>query len=197
MTEQWRRLPSQFGPYEVSDYGQVRNLDGLILKPMVSKTNHRRVALAVSPGVSKKFQVHRLVARAFIGESDLDVLHWDDNPANNHVSNLRYGTDRENWHDSVRNGIRTLHNHCPRGHDYPTSPGGSVIRRCFTCELEVDRRNHFEKIRRGLPGDDPRHGTYAGYRAGCRCPGCQESNKTYKREWARNNAKRKKLRSQL
>lgn len=34
----------------------------------------------------------------------MQVRHWDDNPANNAVTNLRYGTRLDNAADAVRNG---------------------------------------------------------------------------------------------
>lgn len=31
--------------------------------------------------------------------------------------------------------------------------------------------------------DDPRHGTYKGYVAFCRCAPCRQANRDYKRQW--------------
>ena len=49
-------------------------------------------------GKQKKFRVHRLVARAFLENSDnkpfIDQI--DNNPANNNVKNLRWATVKEN-----------------------------------------------------------------------------------------------------
>lgn len=52
--------------------------------------------------------VHSLVAACFIGPRPAGqiIRHLDDNPGNNHVSNLRYGTKRENAEDARRNGRR-------------------------------------------------------------------------------------------
>lgn len=180
------------GKYEVSDTGLVRNSKGLILNPEVAKSGHLRVGLYVSPRKPKHFQVHRLVAKAFIGESDLPVLHWDDIPDNNHVSNLRYGTHKENWWDAARNGRRRVEDYCPRGHDYPKNPDGTTRKRCFECELVVGKRRYWEQVSDGLNGSDERHGTYAGYRAGCRCTGCFAANRDYKREWARADRRSKR-----
>lgn len=186
MTE-WRTLPVEYGPYEVTDNGEVRNMNTLLtLKHEITKSGHHRVALYVSPGKARHFQVHRLVARAFIGASDLDVLHWDDDPGNNHVSNLRYGTDRENWYDSARNGKRRLSEFCLRNHPY------SEGKRFFICEGVTDRRRYWERLKNGIPDSDSRHGTYSGYRAGCRCDGCRTANRVYKTEWARKKKRRKR-----
>lgn len=185
--EEWIALPDRFGPYEVSGKGEVRNSATLhILSPGVTKTGHLRVCLYVRPGQGKKYFVHRLVALAFLGESDLDVLHWDDDPRNNRVENLRYGTDKENWADSARNGSRRVSDFCLRGHRY------SKRKRCFTCESVTERKRYWERIEQGVSDDDSRHGTYAGYRAGCRCEECKIANREYKTEWAREDRRRKR-----
>lgn len=54
--------------------------------------------------------VHVLVARYFIGPrpEGFLVCHRDDDPNNNRVENLYYGTDSQNWADSSRNGRQIL-----------------------------------------------------------------------------------------
>ncbi len=56
----------------------------------------------------KKCDVHRLVAETFIKNTDNKpwVLHTDDNKQNNKISNLRWGTPKENSADYIRNGRR-------------------------------------------------------------------------------------------
>lgn len=193
----WVPLPSEYGPYEVSLDGRVRNSETwLELKQEVTRTGHHRVTLYVAPRTPKRFQVHRLVARAFIGPSELDVLHWDDNPSNNHVSNLRYGTDKDNWWDGVRNGRRRVADTCPSNHPYPVK-NGELTRRCFLCESEASKIAYKRALDLGLAEDDPRHGTYSGYQARCRCEKCNEANRGYKTEWARGDRRKKReLRTQ-
>lgn len=90
----------------------------------------------------RDFKVHRLVMEAFVGPcpEGLEVLHWDDNPANNHLSNLRYGTRSENVKDRVRNGIHHFasRTHCLRGHEFTLEntynpPGHPTKRMCRKC----------------------------------------------------------------
>lgn len=47
-------------------------------------------------GVTTTHYVHRLVAEAYLGASDLCVDHIDNDKTNNHVSNLQYLTRAEN-----------------------------------------------------------------------------------------------------
>lgn len=58
-------------------------------------------------GKRKRVFVHRLVAYKFLGEkpsSAHQVCHIDGNKNNNHVSNLRWGTSKENCNDRHRHG---------------------------------------------------------------------------------------------
>jgi hypothetical protein len=215
LSEEWRPVVGWEGLYEVSSRGRLRVLDrkmrtrkpgvfathpGKIMSPDYENNgNHGRVFL-VHRDRSERTWIHRIVARAFIGEPPPDkplVLHWDDDPKNNNVENLRYGNTQDNVDDAIRNGVHPGSvTQCPRGHKYTpdnligTSAGN---RRCRTCELESDRKRHFEKLDRGIPRDDARHGSYAGYRAGCRCDPCYLANRDYKREYGRLWRARKRL----
>lgn len=58
-------------------------------------------------GKIRKEFAHRLVALAWIGPPPFPnafVLHGDDDPYNNHVSNLRWGTQVDNMEDRYKNG---------------------------------------------------------------------------------------------
>lgn len=117
-------MPGYEGLYEVSDLGRVRSHDrmvhlggvgnggsflkpGRILKPIPARWGRLQVRLCAN-GEQRPYQVHRLVMAAFVGPcpDGLRVLHWDDDPDNNQLSNLRYGTQSENMHDRVRNSKR-------------------------------------------------------------------------------------------
>ena len=71
---------------------------------------------------AKKFTryVHHLVLEAFVGPRPpgMSGLHRDDDPANNHVDNLYWGTSSENAFDRVRNGNdhNARKDRCKRGH---------------------------------------------------------------------------------
>lgn len=55
-------------------------------------------------GKSNTKRVHRLVASAFLGESDLQVDHIDGNKLNNRLDNLEYVTPQENTNRAWKNG---------------------------------------------------------------------------------------------
>ena len=66
MAEQWRDVEGYEEAYQVSDLGQVRNVQtSKILQPIEMKNGRLYVTLC-SDGFQKKVTIHSLVARAFI-----------------------------------------------------------------------------------------------------------------------------------
>ena len=57
----------------------------------------------------KKYDCHRLVGQTYIPnpEDKPCVMHLDDNPQNNNVLNLQWGTYKENMQDMMRKGRHT------------------------------------------------------------------------------------------
>ena len=108
--EEWKNIVGYENLYQVSNFGNVRSLDkviirsngekltvhGKILKPMISR-GYCYVRLN-DCGSWKDEQVHRLVAQAFISNPDNlpEVNHKDENPANNNVDNLEWCTHEYN-----------------------------------------------------------------------------------------------------
>lgn len=111
MSEIWKSIEGYEGYYEVSNYGRVRSVDrtltysngylakhkGRILKGETDKKGYKRVRLSKNDK-TKKFQVHRLVAMAFIPnpENKKFVNHIDENSSNNRLDNLEWVTGSEN-----------------------------------------------------------------------------------------------------
>ena len=117
MDELWKPVPAaEFSSrYEVSDLGRVRNIKtGHVLKPMrvgrrrdgKSRAAASRSTVRFSTVPLRDFHVAQLVLEAFIGARPIAhvIMHLDDNTDNNALSNLRWGTARENVHDMVRKG---------------------------------------------------------------------------------------------
>ena len=98
----------QFPSYEISDEGVVRRID--TKKEMAQSTKrgkypYKRVHLS-HKGVAKYVSVHRLVLTAFVGEcpEGMQCLHADDDPTNNCLSNLSWGTPKKNHETIDRSG---------------------------------------------------------------------------------------------
>jgi len=114
MKEEWRDVVGYEGYYQVSDHGRVRQIGyrkstsvGKILIPQIyNKYGHGRIHLCVNK-CAKYFQLHRLVAYAFIGPPPTpkhEIRHLDGNPKNNRVINLRWGTHKQNGEDIKKHG---------------------------------------------------------------------------------------------
>lgn len=108
--EIWRDIDEFYG-YQVSNYGNVRsyinNRHGVgegwhMLKPQPNHNGYLTVCL----GRGNRRLVSRLVAIAFIPNPDNLPLvrHLDDDPLNNCVDNLAWGTQTDNMQDCVRHG---------------------------------------------------------------------------------------------
>jgi len=137
--------------YQVSDTGLVYSLSRTVvrsngrpytvpaklLKPRWNST-HWQVILYCNGERHHRF-VHRLVLESFVGPppDGMVGLHRDDNPHNNHVSNLYWGTMRENALDRVRNGndVNARKTNCVRGHllEPPNLAPWSAYRVCLAC----------------------------------------------------------------
>lgn len=168
MTEEWRPVVDFEGLYEVSDRGNVRRLPGVIvrsngapqtipqrdMKTVTTKHGYKSLHLS-KDGVATGHLVHRLVARAFLGEPPLGkelVLHGQGGPGDNRVENIRWGSYLENMKDAVKDGTADFWGHkrnpkpnCPAGHPYSgqnlyVDPGGRRV--CRTCKREWARRKY-------------------------------------------------------
>lgn len=108
----WKDIEG-FPGYQVSSNGKVRSSinnrygpksDGSWkeLKPVYNRYGYPYVRL----GRGSRKLISRLVAQAFIPNPDNYpiVRHMDDNPHNNRVSNLAWGTQTDNMQDCVRHG---------------------------------------------------------------------------------------------
>lgn len=132
--EKWKEIEGYEGYYEVSNMGRVRSVDrevlgprggpiklkGKLKKQTPQESGHLNVIFS-KDNVQKGYRVHRLVLCAFgpdKPEPDSQVMHIDDNPANNRVENLKWGTYTDNMRDMCSKGRHRgqTRSHCPRGH---------------------------------------------------------------------------------
>lgn len=119
--ERWAPVPS-FAGYEASTLGRIRSwrprahqypesvrTDPLILTPRLNKRGYLTVAL--SRGRQRKRKrcfVHRLVLASFAGQcpEGMECCHGQGGPADNRLTNLRWGTLRENIDERQRDHLK-------------------------------------------------------------------------------------------
>ena len=110
---EWRPVP-HWPEYEVSSVGQVRRVGpafgvvvGRVLKPLPNKRTGYLAVCLCRHAQPVRIDIHRLVTLAFHGPQPSPahlVAHNDGIRTNNHVSNLRWATQRENLADCRRHG---------------------------------------------------------------------------------------------
>jgi len=119
--ETWKPLSRFDGIIEVSDAGGVRRISTMV----PCKGGHKRCAPARTfkprrhpwgyhwyefSVAGKKYWdfAHRLVLEAFVGPCPKGyyALHFDNDPSNNRLDNLRYGTPAENCGDKLMHGTQ-------------------------------------------------------------------------------------------
>lgn len=169
-TENWNPSVGHEGSYEVSDLGRVRSLDrivinsrgvahrlkGIILVGAVrEKDGYRNFTLGKDGrGISRT--LHSLVMEAFVGPRPhgMEIRHLDGNPANNALSNLVYGTAKENARDRMDQGTAWPQSSakCKHGHDISTPDkyyvgkyDGYTYRVCKLCARDRAARYNAKK----------------------------------------------------
>ena len=120
MTE-WQDHPRYHGSHQVtsdgrirsltrevnSSYGKRRTVIGRELTP--TPGNDGRLFVCLNTGGKQKCErVHRLVLETFTGPcpDGMECRHLDGDASNNHISNLRWGTHKENESDKIAHGTR-------------------------------------------------------------------------------------------
>lgn len=118
MIEVWRNIPDYEGFYQVSNFGRVKSIKRIIIRKngtkyfcpekLIKSVNHKgyKYLGLCKNGKVKTIGVHQLVLRAFVGvqEKGVEVRHLDNNPFNNRLENLAYGTKSDNMQDAVKCG---------------------------------------------------------------------------------------------
>jgi len=113
--EEWRDVVGFEGLYKVSNFGQVQTIKtGKIKEQTISKTDNRPYLSLWKNNKIKVCRPHKLVLEAFVSvrPDGLECCHNDGNPQNNHWSNLRWDTPKNNHADKVRHGTTNRGERC-------------------------------------------------------------------------------------
>lgn len=108
--EIWKDIDDCDGMYQVSDMGRIRTYHNgkwgrrntpNTKSPLDNGKGYLFIHMADRISKYKKRYIHRLVANAFIGKSDMEVNHINGNPSDNRLCNLEYVTHSENMKHAV------------------------------------------------------------------------------------------------
>lgn len=166
--ERWKPVAGFEDAYQVSDLGRVLSVPrtvlrsngttyrvaGRILKLRPTDHGHPMVLLHGENGVERQVYVHRLVLETFRGPpaDGMEACHFNDDPADNRLENLRWDTHSSNQFDKVRNGHdhNARKTHCKYGHEF--TPENTLVnknghRNCRECSRRVNREA--QRMRRG------------------------------------------------
>lgn len=103
------RILNNFSKYRIYEDGNVYSLHSKkFIKPSVKNNGYLEFSLSDDSKKINYRTAHSLVAEAFIGQrpDGYHICHGDNNKLNNHYSNLRYGTPKENGNDCVKFGTK-------------------------------------------------------------------------------------------
>jgi hypothetical protein len=116
--EVWKNVPGYEGYYQVSDQGRVKSLPRIVpmrdgRKYTVSEkylkqkmTGRYLTVVLCKSGVEETRLVHQLVLLGHVGPcpDGMECRHYDGKCTNNCLTNLRWGTRKENAADRERHG---------------------------------------------------------------------------------------------
>ena len=145
-----RKVMPGFSDYEITEDGRIFSYKSGKAKEIQTWPNqygHRYTRIVNDDGNLENVSVHRLVAMTFIRnhKNDPIVMHLDDNPRNNNIYNLRWGTYLDNTRDCINKGRNytkkvycydtdTIYNSCADAAD-DIGATRSIITSC--CRNEV------------------------------------------------------------
>lgn len=123
--EEWRDIKDFEGLYQISNYGRVKsfpkyhntsndkNKRGYTSKCKILRCGYKISGyLFVNLYKNKRKQmvtIHKLVCYNFMKKDEKSqlIMHLDNNKQNNHISNLKFGTYKENIQDAYNDGLHS------------------------------------------------------------------------------------------
>lgn len=143
----YRPVPALVDVYAGTDGSIISSEYGVLEQKLYCRDKYPQVYI---PGQGQ-FDVHRLVAAAYLGEQPdgIHVRHADGMKINNVPGNFSYGTPRDNVRDAIEAGTHGAAMHsrktrCDNGHEFTPgntyTPSGTSWRLCRKCRSAADLR---------------------------------------------------------
>lgn len=113
LEQQWKPVVGFEGKYEVSPVGLIRSLSRYrpdyylrVMKPWTQNKGYKYLTLIDKNNRRHAVGIHRAVLDAFVGPcpDGMQCAHYDGDPSNNRVDNLRWATSKDNHRDRRRHG---------------------------------------------------------------------------------------------
>lgn len=164
--EIWKDVVGFEGCYKVSNLGQVKSLERLVLNNGGLQRRQEKILKAhkdvrgylsvvlCKDGKTFPRTIHRLVAEAFIPnpENKPIVDHLDTNPANNRVDNLRWTTQQENCMNPL---TRVNNSNSKKGHpghkvNYTEEAREKMRKARLGKKLSEETKAKISKSRKGI-----------------------------------------------
>lgn len=104
-----REVPD-FPGYFITEDGRLYGPDGKLRHTKIQNRGAGYLTTVITVNGKRHYRlIHRLVLEAFVGRRPQGCVgrHLDGNSMNNHVSNLSWGTQKENVNDRTRHGRTT------------------------------------------------------------------------------------------
>jgi hypothetical protein len=145
--ETWQPIPG-YPFYEVSDCGRVRSVAreahgrtyrSIVLSTRVSNSGYLLVNLRDEKGERQTRTVHTLVLAAFVGPRPRgqESMHLNNDPLDNRVENLAYGSHPENVEAQFGNGRPRAAPKPPKVCIRCSAEFEGAGRRCHACVVEI------------------------------------------------------------
>jgi len=105
------KILSSYKDYRILENGDIYSMyQCSVIKPAETKDGYLQISIKNNDGKYKTELVHRLVAKAYIGEPSnseerITVNHKDGNKKNNAVENLEFITHSKNLYHAVETGL--------------------------------------------------------------------------------------------
>ena len=155
------KILEEYPHYRIYPNGKIYSIK---LKKFIfghkNKRGYYAFTIYDSFGKRKQKALHQLLAMAFIpNPSNYEVVrHLDDNKENNSLSNLKWGTIRENIEDAIRNNVYKMPDNSKRW--LVKTPTNSILEVDNLTKFCIENNLTKQNLHKTYTGDRAHHKNY-------------------------------------